>query len=387
MHKVRIIYLIRHHADKVSVFGNSTCAIVEELDSGRPGKGMSQVIHAIRENNGTDFPRSLRGRRQMPEPNFHFLDIRGEQRHRGQCRRANRKALARCRRRIPKHVEFIRASTYFRIEARHLGVSARIICNRPKRIRRQRNAKRTQHAHSGKAHAIKAHRHVVKSTGTSKCRHNAHHDRHHREARREHAHRNTVDNRRRSPEPRLPRNSARRLVSIRRIVFRKLPDENACRKARKHGTENSHRNKVQLDQHKERHENQNRRPKRPRQERTQQRFRRSIFARAYRKDSHNRKDNPDCRDNHRRNDHLDATHRESRPESRRRKNGTAIGFVKVRAHASHIAHVVAHVICNRRRIARVVFGNAGLDFAHEVRTDIGRLRIDATANAGKQRLQ
>ena len=52
-----------------------------------------------------------------------------------------------------------------------------------------------------------------------------------------------------------------------------------------------------------------------------------------------------------------------------------------------VADVVADVVGDRRRVARVVLGDAGLDLADEVGADVGRLREDAAAEPGEHRDQ
>ena len=62
-----------------------------------------------------------------------------------------------------------------------------------------------------------------------------------------------------------------------------------------------------------------------------------------------------------------------------------VGFKKVSRHASTIANVVADVVGNHRRIARVVLGNAGFDLADEVGADVSALGEDAAAQPGEDR--
>lgn len=73
-------------------------------------------------------------------------------------------------------------------------------------------------------------------------------------------------------------------------------------------------------------------------------------------------------------------------ERRGRQNRTAIAFVKVGSHTGHVAYVVAHVIGYRRRVARIVLGNAGLDLADQIGSDVGRFRIDTSADPREERL-
>ncbi len=58
-----------------------------------------------------------------------------------------------------------------------------------------------------------------------------------------------------------------------------------------------------------------------------------------------------------------------------------IGLENVRRHARTIADVVAHVIGDRRRVARIVFLQAALDFTNEIGADVGRLGVNAAAQS------
>jgi hypothetical protein len=64
-----------------------------------------------------------------------------------------------------------------------------------------------------------------------------------------------------------------------------------------------------------------------------------------------------------------------------------VGLEQVGRHAGAVADVVAHVVGDHRRVARVVFGNAGLDLAHQVGADVGALGEDAAAQAREDRDQ
>ena len=81
------------------------------------------------------------------------------------------------------------------------------------------------------------------------------------------------------------------------------------------------------------------------------------------------------------------TGKEDGGENHRRHDGDGIGFKKVRRHAGAVADVVADVVGNRCRIARIVFGYAGFDLADKIATDVGALREDAAAETGEDRNQ
>ena len=80
--------------------------------------------------------------------------------------------------------------------------------------------------------------------------------------------------------------------------------------------------------------------------------------------------------------------REREREGRQRDRGddrAGVRFEQVGAHAGDVADVVADVVGDGRRVARVVLGDAGLDLADQVGADVGGLGVDAAADAGEQR--
>ena len=74
-------------------------------------------------------------------------------------------------------------------------------------------------------------------------------------------------------------------------------------------------------------------------------------------------------------------------EDDRRDQRHLVRLEEVGGHAGAVADVVAHVVGDRGRVARVVFGDAGFDLADEVGADVGRLREDAAADAQEEREQ
>ena len=73
--------------------------------------------------------------------------------------------------------------------------------------------------------------------------------------------------------------------------------------------------------------------------------------------------------------------RERRPEQHHGDRGDRVGLEQVGRHAGAVADVVADVVRDHGRVARVVLGDAGLDLADEVGADVGGLREDAAAEA------
>ena len=66
---------------------------------------------------------------------------------------------------------------------------------------------------------------------------------------------------------------------------------------------------------------------------------------------------------------------------------THVGLEQVGGHAGAIADVVADVVGDDGRVARIVFGNAGFDLTDEVGADVGGLRVDTAAETREDRDQ
>ena len=65
-------------------------------------------------------------------------------------------------------------------------------------------------------------------------------------------------------------------------------------------------------------------------------------------------------------------------------DGAYIGFEQVSAHAGDVADVITDVIGDGGRVTRIVFRDAGFDFAYEVSADVSGLGVDAAADTGEQ---
>ena len=60
-----------------------------------------------------------------------------------------------------------------------------------------------------------------------------------------------------------------------------------------------------------------------------------------------------------------------------------VGLENVGRHARAIADIVAHVIRDRGWVARIVFFQAALDFAHQIGADVRGLGVNAAAKSGE----
>ncbi len=72
---------------------------------------------------------------------------------------------------------------------------------------------------------------------------------------------------------------------------------------------------------------------------------------------------------------------EADPEEHHRDGGDGVRLEEVGGHARAVADVVADVVRDDGRVARVVLGDAGLDLPDEVGADVGGLRVDAAAES------
>ena len=75
------------------------------------------------------------------------------------------------------------------------------------------------------------------------------------------------------------------------------------------------------------------------------------------------------------------------PEQHRGRRRDDVGLEEVGRHAGAVADVVADVVGDDRRIARIVFRNARFDLTDEVGADVGGLREDTAAQTRKHRDQ
>ena len=63
--------------------------------------------------------------------------------------------------------------------------------------------------------------------------------------------------------------------------------------------------------------------------------------------------------------------------------GHGVRLEQVGGHAGAVADVVADVVRDHGRVARVVLRDPRLDLAHEIGADVGGLRVDAAAEPGE----
>ena len=62
-------------------------------------------------------------------------------------------------------------------------------------------------------------------------------------------------------------------------------------------------------------------------------------------------------------------------------DGNFVGLEDVRRHTGAVAHIVTHEVGDHSRVARIVFGDTGFNFAHEVGAHISGFGVNAAAHA------
>ena len=108
-------------------------------------------------------------------------------------------------------------------------------------------------------------------------------------------------------------------------------------------------------------------------------------ARGHGEDADDRGEDADRRDDQREDQ---ADRAEGRlAEDQRGDQRDGVGLEQVGGHAGAVADVVADVVGDRGRVARVVLGDALLDLADQVGADVGGLGEDAAADTHEHREQ
>ena len=175
------------------------------------------------------------------------------------------------------------------------------------------------------------------------------------------------------------------------IIFGRLADDDARQQADDHRKRDAHPivELQRIENNEGQHSDQHGTNVDAETQRTEQLLHIGPFFSPHQKDAYHRKENSHRSDQHR-GEHGFELHipgESCRPERRRGEDRAAIAFIEVGAHAGHVAHIVAHVIGDGRRIARIVFGNTRFDFTYQVGAHIGRFRVNSAADTREQRLR
>ena len=319
----------------------------------------------------------------LADRQFNRFLIGDEQRQRGQRRRTDGEALAGGRGGVADGVEVVGDLADFRGLMRHLGDAAGVVRNRARGINRHGHAGGGQHPHRRNGDAV-----LASGLVGHEDRRDDHQDRHRTAF---HPHRQAGDDIGRRPGLGGGDDLGHRLG--RGVVPGRPTDGDAGQVAGDDGgeqrpaiAEDHHRQQGQQQEHAGGAEFGNR----------QRPFRPLLSKRGHAVNTHQRGHQADARQRQRQGQQHRAAHaiaevmsQLSSGGSRRQGDGrhhrSHIGFVDIRAHASDVADVVAHVVGDDARVARIVFGDAGLDLANQIGADVSGLGEDAAADPGEQR--
>ena len=232
----------------------------------------------------------------------------------------------------------------------------------------------------------------MEAVGAEIGENDGHRHRKHRHGRRKHAQPQAADDDRGRARGSAFRDFTGRFVGLRSVIFRNLPDNHAGHKARDDG-EGYPVPILQpqpVKDEERRRGDEHRAELRAAPEGREELLDAGMFLGAYRIDADDGQEDAHSGYQHG-GYHGFLLHRGVGREGRCAErgggeDGPGIGFVEIGAHSGHVAHVVAHVVGNGGRVARVIFRDARLHFSHQVCAHVGRLGIDSAAHAGKKRL-
>ena len=115
---------------------------------------------------------------------------------------------------------------------------------------------------------------------------------------------------------------------------------------------------------------------------------RVVGAKLDEQRTNDRRDDAGCTNGKRINHHgieIVAAGKEDSGENHGGDNGDGIGLEQVGGHTSAVTDVIADVVGNCGRVARVVFGNASFDFADEITADVRALGEDSATETCEYR--
>ena len=125
----------------------------------------------------------------------------------------------------------------------------------------------------------------------------------------------------------------------------------------------------------------NRRDERARTDRAHQHCGRFAAADVHEENSADRAEHRDAAKHERINDRGRCVGERERANQNRADQTDGVRFENVSGHSGAIANVVAHVVRDRGRIARIIFLEIALDLADEIRADVGGLGVDSAAKS------
>ena len=155
---------------------------------------------------------------------LHDLDVRCEERHRGECCRTDRKALTRRCGGVTERVEHVGALTHHRRLTGHFRVAARVIRDRTVRVGREGDPESREHPDRRDTDAVETHEERVTATGERERKNNRDNNGQQRRPGGLHAFRDTRDDDGRRTRECLFRDALGWGMLVRGVVLRRVCD-------------------------------------------------------------------------------------------------------------------------------------------------------------------
>ena len=301
---------------------------------------------------------------------LHRLRIGRKKRESRERRAPDRKTLSHGGRRISHRVELIRDAADRLLESRHLRDAARIVRDRTIGVDSDRHGRGGEHADRGERNPVEAELPI-----RDKDRDRDQKDRDRRGA---HADRDAGDDIGAGPGLRLARDLLHRLIVSGGIKLRHRSDQKPRHKA---GYHRERRLKISEEKIAEKEGRDDYAKGRDIACKLKSLLR--LIPTADEKASDNTGEQTEGRKKQR-IEHPRIL-KVNRPQRQGRDQRSDIGLEKIRPHAGDIADIIADIIRDHSGISRIILRNPRLDLSDQVRSDIGGLGIDSSANPRKKR--
>ena len=318
----------------------------------------------------------------------------------GQCGRANGESLGDCRRGVAEAVEGVGDFAHRRVQFGHLGDAAGIVCDRAVCIDGDDDAGGCEHADGGNGDAVEAADLAVECLLSAPVGDtDAGQDQSDRSSDGLHADADALEHGGRRSSFGLLTDFLHRLVVIRGVVLSGLAERPTDDQTANDRDSKAPRvvrgvaeDPVRTGEHT--HGGDRHGHIRTEMQRLAEGLRVCRCPASDEERADNRSDHADERNEHREDEEFNFAHiagllGADRSSECNERDGSddrpGVRLEQVGAHASDVADVVADVVGDGGRVARIILGDAGFDLADEVSADVGSLGEDAAANAGEQR--
>ena len=307
--------------------------------------------------------------------------------------RADGKALAGRSSGVAERIERVGAITHLFGKACHLCNAARIVGHGAVGISGKGDAEGGEHTDRGEGNAVEAQLRVARiaDRGAEVSDENGDADDDDGQRRGEHAEADAADDDGGRAGLAAGGEVLCRLVGVRGVIFRHAADQNARKESCQNGEPQPVECAAEQQAHHEEADDRHRDggEVRAAAKRIEQILLVGVLLRLDEEGTDDGAQHADCRDDERNGDRVHAVDLRDLVERQHAQragggNRTDVALIEVSAHAGHIADIVAHVIGDGGRVARVVLRDTGLDLTDKVRADIGCLGEDAAAHAGKE---